>query len=117
MSMCASVLAIGPFSAEIADCLEYPAKYYANTRRGAIVVAELFQIVEGTRSSTDFAAHLGITDPWDFNQHKIDPGRIDVDGLKTFFARLAEGDDNMQQLARLLRLREYGFELIFRPNG
>lgn len=67
MGMCASVLAIGPFSTSVARYMEYDAPFYRNTREGATVVRELFGIHEGTTASTAFAALLGISNPWDFN--------------------------------------------------
>lgn len=117
MGMSASVLAIGSFSSDIADCLEYWAGSYRTTRPGTIVVRELFGIDEGSPSSREFAACLGISDPWDFNQNPFDPHRIDVERLKALFETLSGGDDYLKDLGRLLKLREHGFLMIFRPNG
>lgn len=117
MGLCASVVAVGPFSPEIVDCLEYGASAYAGTRVGATMVRELFGIMEGTSSGTEFAACLGISDPWDFNQHRFDPLRIDVERLRALFATLSGGDDYVNDLNRMLKLREFGFMMIFLPNG
>lgn len=118
MGMEASVLAIGPFSADVADCMDYPAEYYKTTRPGMTVVTELFGHWWGSGMSTDFAKRLGISDAWDFNQHKIDPAKIDVDGLKALFPEWGEtGSDCLVDLDKMLKLSSHGFQLFFRPNG
>ena len=81
MGMFAEILAIGGFKPELAPRLEYPVGYYAGTEPGTIVIRTLFGIHEGSSASRRFAQFLGIDDPWDFNQHKIDAQRIDFDGL------------------------------------
>lgn len=51
-----------------------------------------------TAEIPEFAAHLGITDPWDFNQHKLTPTNVNVDGLRTFFATLHDGEEFLPDL-------------------
>ena len=65
MGMYAEVIAIGPFSWDLLDKLEYGKSHY----EGAIVNQTLFGIGEGTTTGHEFAACLGITNGWDFNQH------------------------------------------------
>ena len=72
MGMSAEIIAVGPFSPEVAGFLGYPARLYANTREGAIVTCRLFRIAEGSTLSRQLAALLGVSDAWDFNQHQID---------------------------------------------
>ncbi len=117
MPMCASVTAIGRFSPEIADCLDYPASFYSKTKIGSIVATDVFQIFGGSHASREFAALLGISDPWDFNQHAFDPRQIDADGLRGLFRTFELPEDHINDLDRMLRLREHGFQMIFRPNG
>jgi len=88
MGMSAEIFAIGPFSADIADALSYPAEHYNNTRAGVPVVTSLFTYMPGSSSSREFAGLLGITDPWDFNQHKLRASVVDIAPLKTFFGTL-----------------------------
>jgi hypothetical protein len=117
MSLCADIVAWGPYSPDIADHLEYTPDVYRSTKSGALVLTELFGIVEGSAASKRFASLCGISDVWDFNQHKIDPERIDAAGLRSLFKELDEGETYMKQLDSLLALRSHGFQFIFRPNG
>ena len=72
MGMYAEILAIGGFKQELVECFEYPEKHYAQTLEGAPMILHLFGIVEGSSLSWEFASFFGITNAWDFNQHKID---------------------------------------------
>ena len=119
MSMCAQILAIGRFHPELVPWLEYSANLYADTKIGAPVVKTIFGIVEGSTASRRFALLVGIDDPWDFNQHKIDPLRIDFEGLRTHLKSLlgwAEGD-YQRDLEALEKFSRDGFDLYFVPNG
>jgi hypothetical protein len=115
--MSADILAIGPFSADIIDTLEYPDEFYAQTRPGVPVITYLFDYMPGSSTSREFATHLGITDPWDFNQHKIDALRVDLDALRGFLVGLHEPDVYLSDLEFFVRLREKHFDFYFRPNG
>ena len=117
MGMSAEILAIGPFSADIADALEYPADLYARTRPGVTVFAYLFSVMPGSSTSHTFAGHLGVDDAWDFNQHKIDPARVDLDALRAFLATLHDSADYLPDVERFVRLRDKRFDFFFRPNG
>ena len=114
MGMCAEIIAIGPFSGKIADRLEYPKDNYSNVREGAIITERLFGILEGTPQSTEFALLLGITDPWDFNQHKVINEKINFQGLKEF-AKVYEYYES--DVEKLQILKDNGFEFHFRPVG
>ena len=117
MSLYAEIIAIGPFDPIIASALGYPSDLFRNTRTGTPVVAVLFGIAEGTYAGTQFAKCLGITDPWDFNQHKIDSTRVEMDELRALFAGFSDGDDYLKDLERFEVLRQAGFDLYFVPNG
>jgi len=117
MGMSAEILAIGPFSAEIADALEYPAEQYARTRAGVAVFAYLFSVMPGSSTSHAFAEHLGIDNAWDFNQHRIDPAGVDLDRLRAFLGTLQDSADYLKDIERFVRLRDKKFDFFFRPNG
>lgn len=117
MSLCADLIGWGPYHPEIARYLGYDPVFYRSTAIGALVVIELFGIVEGTQASKQFAACFGISDVWDFNQHKIDPEKIDVDRLRLVLQGFAEWEDYARHLEALLAFRAHGFQFVFRPNG
>ncbi|MGK3990279.1 hypothetical protein WME99_44960 [Sorangium sp. So ce136] len=114
MGMCAEVIAVGSYSAGIADVLDYHRDRYATTREGAVVTRRLFGIGEGSGLSREFAALLGIMDPWDFNQHEIDPSRVDVPGLREFGRRYPDYEDDVGAFEALCAA---GFKFHFRPEG
>ncbi len=109
MGMTAQILAIGPFRKELAQYLNYPADYYAQTREGVPVISFLFQCF-GSSQSEELAACFAL-DPWDFNQHKIVPGRVDVARLKEAFRETPKDID------AFVAMRTAGFEFFFVPNG
>ena len=117
MGMSAEILAIGPFSADIAGALEYPADLYARTRPGVTVFAYLFSVMPGSSTSHAFAEHFGLDDAWDFNQHKIDPVRVDLDALRAFLGTLEDSAHYLSNVERFVRLRDKKFDFFFRPNG
>jgi hypothetical protein len=117
MGMAADLIAIGPFSSEVAPFLEYPSERYRHTREGTPVIRQLFGITHGSNASTAFAACLGISDPWDFNQHKIVSANVDLSGLRDFFATLQDGEEFLPELEVFVALRAHGFDFFFRPNG
>jgi hypothetical protein len=114
MGMCAQIIAIGPFSKAIAEFLDYRSELYAATNEGAIVSRRLFGIAEGSTVSREFAGFLGISDTWDFNQHRIDNAKIDFVGLKRFGETY---DDYADEIGILEVLVKSGFDLHFRPEG
>jgi hypothetical protein len=117
MGMCAEIVAFGPYSPDIADYLEYPAEFYRGTKTGALVVRTLFGIAEGSSASREFARCLGISDPWDFNQHKIDSSRIDFVALQFLFKTLAGGEDYSKDAKALAAFKAAGFQFVFAPCG
>ncbi len=117
MVLYVEVLAIGPFNRDLTAHYEYPQDYYSRTRNGAPIVTTLFGIIEGTNIGAEFAATLGVTDPWDFNQHKIDPGRIDFAALSTLLSPLEDADDYLRQLEALRAFASAGYDLYLLPNG
>lgn len=114
MGMFAEIIAIGPFSPEVAGFLGYPSGLFANTKDGAVVTCRLFGIAEGSTLSRQFAALLGVADPWDFNQHEVDRSMINVPGLEAFGQQYPDYEADVQALKALLSA---GFAFHFRPEG
>lgn len=114
MGMCAEIICIGPYSESVSECMEYGSEYYASTINGAIISRTLFGITEGSALSRDFSLFMGINDVWDFNQHKIDCRKIDVEGLREFACRYSHYDEDVDAL---LLFMENGFEFHFCPVG
>jgi hypothetical protein len=114
MGMCAEIIAIGPYTKSIAGFLDYSAERYDATREGSVISRRLFGINEGSTLSREFAAHLGISDPWDFNQHKITNADIDFIGLKAFGHMYNQYADEIKIFEMLVKV---GFEFHFRPEG
>lgn len=114
MGMCARVLAVGPYAASIVDDLDYGSAIYQGTKEGAIISCTLFGIAEGSTLCRRFAALLGITDAWDFNQHLIWSESIDFPGLGEF---ADEYPWYRQDASRLEVLCKAGFTFYFRPEG
>ena len=112
--MSAEIIAIGKYSKAIADLVDYPPERYATTREGSIVSRRLFGISEGSSLSREFASFLGIQDPWDFNQHKIDVTKVDIVGLQNWAKVYTDYDEHVEILDGLIRA---GFEFHFRPEG
>ena len=112
--MQAEIIAVGPFSKKIKNCLDYRSELYENTNDGSIITVRLFGMI-GSNTSREFASLLGITNPWDFNQHKINIESINFVELEKFVYQfeIDYGDD----LQKLLVLKDNGFEFHFRPQG
>lgn len=112
--MSAEIIALGRYSEAIAGLMDYPASYYASTKEGTTVTRRLFGISEGSTTSCAFAAFLGISDPWDFNRHKLDDSKVDIDGLRRWAELHSDYRDDVEVFDRL---RRAGFEFHFRPEG
>ena len=114
MGMYAEIIAIGPFSKDILEYMEYSEVYYRDTKEGAIITRVLFGVSQGTTVGHEFANCFGITDGWDFNQHKISNSKVDLELLKAFVLRYDEYEDDYKIFKVLL---DKGFEFHFAPNG
>jgi hypothetical protein len=109
MGMDATVLCIGPFSPDIAHCLQYSTKDYEGTTVGMPVVTELLGC-PSTDSSMELARILGV-EPFDFNTHWINTDKVKWD---EFSEELIWGmDDDAVHLRTLL---DHGFICVYRPN-
>ena len=114
MGMCAEIIAIGRFSRSVVQLMDYRPELYEATQEGARVTRRLFGVSEGSSVSREFAALLGVMDPWDFNEHMVDNTRIDEAGLRKFGRRYQHYDEDVEIL---LALRDANFEFHFRPEG
>lgn len=112
--MCAELIAVGPYTKNIIEVLEYPKEIYKNLNNGSIITVRLFGISEGSSLSRKFAELLGISDTWDFNQHKITNEKINIEELKKFVDVYKEYADDLNTL---MKLKDNGFEFHFRPEG
>ncbi len=97
--------------------LQYPPEFYESTTDGSPVIVDLFGVVEGTHVGREFAAHLGISDVWDFGQHKIDSNRADLASLRSLLGTLGDHEKYLHDLERFERLRDLGYDFYFRPGG
>ena len=111
MSMNSMILAIGPFSKDIAKYLVYPEDYYSDTKEGTLVNAEFFNCVSTTQSC-ELAEALGITDPYDFNQYHIQTKR-QINKLKLRELFIWDWEEDYKGLVKLLKK---GFTLLYCPN-
>jgi hypothetical protein len=114
MGMSAEIIAIGSFNNDIVKHLEYPEQMYSKTLDGSPVVEIPFGITEGSTLSRELASLLGITDPWDFNQHKLDPDRFDKEGLEKFVQVYEEYSEDLEALHAFVAAH---FDFYFCPNG
>jgi len=111
MGMDAELIAIGKFKKSIAWNLEYPKAFYEDTPEDSEIITHVFSC--GTSdASKELASMLGI-DPWKFEEHKVDLGRVDFGGLADFCL-----EHGVNQLwADFNALKEAGFTFWYMPNG
>lgn len=107
MGMNAEIIAIGIFKEDIIPYLEYPENCYSSVREGIKITSFICEASTTSRSYL-LAECLGI-DPWDFNQHEINPLNMNIERMKTEF-----GDDVVD---RINALHHAGFSFFYRPNG
>lgn len=113
MSMDAFVLAVGPFKRGFEHYMPYESENYDSVPDGCTVVTTFFQC-STTSQSRSLAALLGITDPWDFTQHKIDPSKVDLENIKVLFDY---DEDICFDCEGFAALAEAGFIILYCPEG
>lgn len=107
MGLDAQVIAIGPYSSEIATSLEYGPKHYSDVELGTTVVTNVF--VAGTSEcSHQLAAAFGVG-AMELGKHKLDPAQANVAQLVEVF-----GEENTLQFTRLAQA---GFAFFYLPNA
>ncbi len=110
MGMDAELLAIGKFSKELADFLEYPKEFYDDTPEGAIVITSVL-VCNTSRASRALAKALKVS-PWNFGEHcELDGVDINEDLL------LEDSVDGEDAVLSFRALRDHGFKFYYRPNG
>jgi hypothetical protein len=83
MGLDAQVIAIGPFSTDIASALEYGEQRYAAVPIGATVVSTVF-LAATTDESVALAAAFGVG-AFEMGKHKLDPKNADLGALVAQF--------------------------------
>jgi hypothetical protein len=107
MSLDAQVIAIGPFSTEVASALEYGEDFYIGVMPGVTVVTNVF--IAGTSdASHKLAAAFGVG-VMDLGRHRLDPGSADLSKLIDDF-----GESNVAQFQCLAR---NDFSFFYLPNA
>ncbi len=76
MGLDAQVIAIGPFSQEIAKYLEYDSDAYDHVLEGQTVISNVF-IAPTSESSYLLAECFGVG-AWELNKHELNPGHTDI---------------------------------------
>jgi len=109
MGMDAELLAIGKYTKEIRDNLEYPADFYDDTPEGATIIT-----VVGTCCNTSdsrLLAEVFNISPWQFQEHCDLSGEgVDLDQLTMVFEY---GHD----VKSFQVLRDHGFKFYYMPRG
>lgn len=109
----AYVLCIGPFEEELVDMFEYPEKYYTDTEKGTLVVAELF-CCNTDNQSIELANAFGF-EPWDFARHHINTrDHINWGALYELEERCAEWD--IRDIDRLKVFLDKAWFILYRPE-
>ena len=116
--MTAEIICIGPFDPELRQFYEHPTGNYGVGSEVVLVVTRLFLIGEGSAASRQFAEGLGISDPWDFSQHRLDIARIDFAALETILSGLEAWESQYRNDLEALRaFAARRHDLYFMPNG
>ncbi len=107
MGFVVDVMAIGPFSPDIAHLFEHPPHHYEKLETGTTVVRCFFPVLEGSRSCFEVASYFGV-DALDFSSHCLKPENADIEKLCTRF-----GED---EVSAFLIFVKKGFTFYFRTN-
>jgi len=107
MGLDAQVIAIGPFSQEIAESLEYGPQRYSEVLDGATVITTVF-LAPTSDDSRALAAVFGVG-AFEMGKHHLDAQRADLGRLRDLCSE--------REVADFLNLREHGFQFYYLPNG
>jgi hypothetical protein len=107
MGLDSFVIGFGPFSRDIVNCLDYSEDFYEGTKEGTIVFTTFFQCNTSSQSR-ELAEALGC-DVWDFNTHKVDISKVNLDQLMLLFPR--------SEVSDFLQCYDKGFVVFYQPNG
>ncbi len=107
MGLDAQVIAIGPFSQDVVEALEYPPGHYGNVQQGDVVVTNVF--VASTSADSHALAKAFDIGAWELGSHHLRPEEADI-------PRLIELSDE-RHVQQFLTLRDNGFQFYYLPNG
>ncbi|WP_431047900.1 hypothetical protein [Roseateles sp. L2-2] len=107
MGLDAQVIAIGPFSQEIANSLEYAAQRYAGVPVGATVITTIF--LAPTSSDSHALAEAFGVGAFEMGKHHLDADKVDLAQLRDLCSE--------RETADFLNLRAHGFQFYYLPNG
>lgn len=107
MGLDAQVIAIGPFSQEIADSLEYGVQRYTGVPGGATVITTMF-LAATSSDSHALAAAFGVG-AFEMGKHHLDAYKADLAQLRHLCSE--------REVTDFLKLRENGFQFYYLPNG
>ncbi len=102
--MDADLIAVGNFSEDISDYLEYDKKFYKNAKQGCDIIISSIFYVSGEARCKLLSECLCI-DYLDINQHAIKLEKINIFKLKTEF--------DEEEVKKFLRLTAAGFRFYF----
>ena len=103
MSMTSDILAIGPFDSSLIEYYEYPNDFYKETKNGVRII-EYVLGGSGTTHSRQLADCFGV-DPYDFNQHELNPHTVNLKKLKEIV--------EPQEFEAFIAFRDAGYSFHF----
>ncbi|OWQ45660.1 hypothetical protein CDL60_17445 [Roseateles noduli] len=107
MGLDAQLIAIGPFSQDIASALEYGPTAYADVTPGATVVTNV--LVACTSSASHLLAKAFGVGAMELGKHHLRPETADLALLRQEF-----GDNDVDKFQRLAA---HGFQFYYLPNA
>lgn len=107
MGLDAQVIAIGPYSSEVASSLEYGESFYVGVAPGTVVVINVF-LACTSEDSHKLASAFGVG-AMELGKHKLKPDTANVAELIDVF-----GESNVAQFQCLAR---NGFAFFYLPNA
>lgn len=116
MGMTAELIAIGPFSVDIVENLNYPRIYYNEVEVGKTICTSVCSMC--TSSGSEMLAQALDIDAWNFGQHAIPADEIHVDKFANRMEDCNDAEfDYDRALSTIVVLKEKKFLFIYRPNG
>lgn len=107
MGLYAQVIAIGPYSGEIATSLEYGEHFYKDVAPGSTVATKVF--IAGTSDASHKLAEDFGVGAMELGKPQLDPSRANIAALSEFFGE--------QDAQKFQRLAEAGFTFFYLPNA
>jgi hypothetical protein len=107
MGLDAQVIAIGPYSSEVASSLEYAESFYFGVAPGTIVVTNVF-LACTSEDSHKLASAFGVGS-MELGKHKLNPEMANIAELVNVF-----GESNV---AEFQCLANNGFSFFYLPNA